>query len=109
MSFKKNLKIELFYNSMTLKELAEKTGITYGTLLAYTSTREVIPSLENAYLISKALNVSIEYLLTGEDIALETAYPKVYNSIKELLALPKSQVEIITDMIHELYSLNYLK
>lgn len=109
MSFNKNLKIEIFYNSTTLKDLAAETGINYGTILSYTSHKEITPSLNNAYLIAKALGVSIEYLITGEDSTLEKTYPKLYKTIKELMALPREEINNIAALIHELYSLNYLK
>lgn len=109
MSFKRNLKIELFYNGMTLKELAGKVGVSYGTMVNYTSSRELLPNIEKGYEIAKALGKSVEYLCTGEEPNLKNSHSAIYPYIKELLSLPKNEVSMITDLIHELYTIRYLK
>jgi len=67
MGFKENLKSELNYKGMLVKELAQKTGISKHTLDNYLNVREIIPTLDIAIKIAKALNVSVEYLATGEE------------------------------------------
>jgi transcriptional regulator with XRE-family HTH domain len=66
MGFKENLKSELAYKDMTVKELAAKTGISRHTLDNYLNIREHTPTLDAAVKIAKALGVSVEYLATGE-------------------------------------------
>jgi len=65
--FKENLKSELAYKGMLVKELAGKTGISRHTLDNYLNVREHIPTLDGAVKIAKALGVSVEFLATGEE------------------------------------------
>jgi transcriptional regulator with XRE-family HTH domain len=63
--FRKNLRGELDYRDMTVKELSAKTGIAKGTLDSYLGVRASIPPADIAVRIAQALNVSVEYLVTG--------------------------------------------
>jgi len=67
MGFKENLKSELIYKDMLVKELAAKTGISRHTLDNYLNVREHIPTLDVAVKIAQALGVSVEYLATGKE------------------------------------------
>jgi len=67
MGFRENLKSELAYKGMLVKELAQKTGISRHTLDNYLNVREHTPTLEASVKIAKALGVSVEYLATGQD------------------------------------------
>ncbi|MCL2209132.1 MAG: helix-turn-helix domain-containing protein [Treponema sp.] len=67
MGFKENLKSELAYKGMLVKELAQKSGISRHTLDNYLNVREHIPTMDAAVKIAKALEVSVEYLATGEE------------------------------------------
>jgi transcriptional regulator with XRE-family HTH domain len=68
MGFKENLKAELTYSGMLVKELSAKTGIKKHTLDNYLNTHNAIPSAEAAVSIARALGVSVEYLITGQEI-----------------------------------------
>jgi len=65
--FKENLRNELNFQNVTVKELSARTGIPIASLDCYLGTRATIPSVDAAYKIAQALQVSIEYLLTGEN------------------------------------------
>jgi transcriptional regulator with XRE-family HTH domain len=67
MGFKENLKSELAYKDMMIKELAAKTGISRHTLDNYFNIREHTPTLDAAVKIAHALGVSVEYLATGKE------------------------------------------
>jgi transcriptional regulator with XRE-family HTH domain len=67
MGFKENLKAELNYSGMLVKELAAKTGIKKHTIDNYLNTHNAIPSAKAAVSIAKALGVSVEYLITGQE------------------------------------------
>jgi transcriptional regulator with XRE-family HTH domain len=67
MGFRENLKSQLEYAGILVKELAEKSGIKKKTLDSYLGTRAYKPSAEAAVSIAKALGVSVEYLVTGTD------------------------------------------
>ena len=71
MSFKENLKSELTYQDMLVKELAEKTGISRHTLDNYLNVRERMPTADVAVKIAKALGVTVEYLVLGDDNNIE--------------------------------------
>ena len=66
MGFKENLKSELEYKGLLVKELAHKSGIKKQTLDNYLSTHNSIPNAEMAVKIAKALDTSVEFLITGE-------------------------------------------
>ena len=67
MGFRENLKSELIYKDMLVKELAAKAGISQHTLNNYLNVREHIPTLDIAVKIAQALGVSVEYLATGKE------------------------------------------
>ena len=67
MGFKENLKSELAYQDMLVKELAKTTGISRHTIDNYLNVRERIPTADVAVKIAQALGVSVEYLVTGEE------------------------------------------
>ena len=69
MGFKENLRSELDYNGMLVKELAEKSGIKKQTLDNYLSTHNAIPNAELAVKIAQALGTSVESLITGKEDA----------------------------------------
>ena len=64
-NFRENLRKELEYQDIIVKELSAKTGIPVATLDCYLGTRATVPSVEAAVKIAKALQVSVEYLVTG--------------------------------------------
>ncbi len=66
MGFKENLKSELAFQDMLVKELAIKTGISKRTLDNYLRDKHSDPTAENAVKIAHALGVSVEYLMTGD-------------------------------------------
>jgi transcriptional regulator with XRE-family HTH domain len=67
MGFRENLKSELDYSGMLVKELAAKSGVKKHSIDKYLSTRGQTPSVEIGVKLAKALGVSVEYLVTGED------------------------------------------
>lgn len=67
MGFRENLKEELNFSGMLVKELAAKTGLNKRTLDKYLRVNGSIPSADAAVKIARVLNVSVEYLVTGQD------------------------------------------
>jgi transcriptional regulator with XRE-family HTH domain len=84
MGFRENLKSELVYQGMLVKELARLSGISRHTLDNYLNVRGHIPSADIAVKIARALGVSVEYLVTGEETSREKA-----GLDREPLALPE--------------------
>ncbi len=66
-SFRENLRNKLDFQGLTVKELSAKTGIVKGTLDNYLGVRGSIPSADIAVRIAEALNVSVEFLVNGEE------------------------------------------
>ena len=58
-SFRENLRSELDFQGLTVKELSAKTGIIKGTLDNYLGVRASIPPADIAVKIAQALNVSV--------------------------------------------------
>jgi transcriptional regulator with XRE-family HTH domain len=67
MGFRENLKAELSFKGMLVKELAAASGVKITTLSSYLKENGSTPSAENAVLIARALGVSAEYLVTGAE------------------------------------------
>ena len=62
--FLERLKDELSYQSLTQKELAEKTGISVNTIRGWFS-KDLVPDVFNAVKVAQALGITVEYLVTG--------------------------------------------
>ncbi|MCL2232944.1 MAG: helix-turn-helix domain-containing protein [Treponema sp.] len=67
MGFRENLKSQLEYSGMLVKELAARSGVKKKTIDSYLSAHGYIPSAEIAVSIARALGVTVEYLVTGTD------------------------------------------
>ena len=65
MAFRDNLKSELDFQDIKVKELAAKSGISKRTIDQYLSSAAKMPSAENAVKIAQVLGVTVEYLVTG--------------------------------------------
>jgi transcriptional regulator with XRE-family HTH domain len=84
MGFKENLKVELNYKGMLVKELAASSGIKIVTLSSYLKENGSAPSAENAVLIARTLGVSVEYLVTGVESSREKAAVGPGNEFRQL-------------------------
>lgn len=52
---------------MLVKELADRSGVPKGTIDHYLAEKCTAPIAENAVKIARALGVTVEYLVTGEN------------------------------------------
>jgi transcriptional regulator with XRE-family HTH domain len=68
MGFRENLKSELQYSGIMVKELAVATGISRHTIDNYLNVRNCEPSADAAVKIARVLGVTVEYLVTGLEI-----------------------------------------
>lgn len=64
--FRDTLRSELDFQDIKVKELAVRTGISQRTLEGYLGARGSIPPADVAVKIAQVLNVSVEYLVTGD-------------------------------------------
>ena len=70
-SFRNNLKQELTFNGMLVKELAVAAGVQKRALDTYLLAENAsMPPADTAVRIAQALGVSVEYLVTGEEKAI---------------------------------------
>jgi transcriptional regulator with XRE-family HTH domain len=67
MCFRENLKAELTYSKMLVKELAAGAGLKKHTIDNYLSVRGRMPAADAAVKIARVLGVSVEYLVTGSE------------------------------------------
>ncbi|MGP1577448.1 MAG: helix-turn-helix domain-containing protein [Treponema sp.] len=68
MSFRDRLRKEIEYNDLLIKEISAQVGISNSTFLSYIDARGVLPNVETGVKIAKALGVSVDYLVTGEQV-----------------------------------------
>jgi transcriptional regulator with XRE-family HTH domain len=101
MTFRENLKSELSYKNIIVKELAVMTGISKSTLDNYLNVRGYIPSAEAAVKIASALGVTVEYLITGEDIPHVRAShgPEIKELILNFKQLNEDDRKLVKDII----------
>lgn len=106
MTFWDRVDEELNFQGKTKKELAILTGIKEHTLHKGFE-RKSSPSAESALKISKALNVSIEYLITGKTSEPETneqqrqiiLYKKYREFINQAEHLTEQQLKAIENLM----------
>lgn len=90
--FWNNVKQQLDTLGMTQKELAEKTGISIGTIRNQIC-REVIPDAVSAVKIARVLKTSVEYLVTGKD----THTKETAQAIDELKRLKHTLLKALSE------------
>lgn len=66
MGFRENLKDEISYQGIMIKELAAKSGVQAGSISNYLKENCSIPSADVAVKLATALNVTVEYLVNGK-------------------------------------------
>ena len=114
MSFRENLKDELSYQDITVKELSFKTGINKRTLDNYLRENESQPTVENAVKIAQALGVTTEYLVTGKQQINQSKSTsqtknqldlklckKYYSTIQKLNEMPDNTKNLLCKLISE--------
>ena len=107
-SFRENLRSELDFKGLTVKELSAKTGIIKGTLDNYLGVRASIPPADIAVKIADALDVSVEYLVTGksksnsENLSKNSSFTSEEKSLlKDLNSVPKEMQKTFKTLIHQ--------
>ena len=93
---------ELLYSKRTtMSELSKTTGINYGTIAAQ-RTRMNLPKADQIRTIASFLDVSVEYLLTGdnndvvEEVKVVLEDPKMMELVKYLTDNPEKLDSILT-------------
>jgi len=100
MGFRENLKLELGFNGMLVKELAAATGIPKRALDTYLLSKNAsMPPADTAVKIAHALGVSVEYLVTGEKTALPS---DIRLMVRNLQRLEKKNRKVVAVLINTL-------
>ena len=96
-NFRENLRTELDYAGLTVKELSAKTGIPKGTLDCYLGVRASIPPVDIAVKIASALGVTVEYLATGQETQKHDKFldQNIRSILNILSELNKKDIETI--------------
>lgn len=101
MNFWENVDEELKFRGMERKELGAKAGFPE-SYISKGIARKSCPSADLALRIAKVLNVSIEYLLTGEEPKKKNADQGIKPEIKQLISkmnhFSQRQAQVIFDM-----------
>lgn len=97
MGFKENLKTELSFQDMIVKELAEKSGVSKHTIDNYLTGHNSIPKADIAVKIANALNVSVEYLVTGKKTSQDYC-TKIRNLLTIIEELEDRDIDTLCDL-----------
>ncbi|MCL2793443.1 MAG: helix-turn-helix domain-containing protein [Spirochaetaceae bacterium] len=89
MGFRENLKAELDFSGILVKELAARSGVKKKTIDSYLSNKCYSPSAEAAVSIAKALGVSVEFLVTGIEAIKDIPPFSITEDIKEIVLVSR--------------------
>lgn len=103
MGFRENLKDELKYQDMRVKELAEKTGISKRAIDHYLAEKFTEPTAETAVKIARELGVSVEYLVTGKNSSVPDNFkPDILDLMHDINHLSEKDIEFVKEMVYRL-------
>ena len=116
MAFKENLKSELDYKNIKVKELAAETGISRRTIDQYLASAAKMPSAENAVKIAQVLGVSVEYLVNGTETTKSPSqketeqnqlrlYRKYHNLIEKMENFSEEKQTVVNNLVTDLEKL----
>ena len=101
LQFWNNVKDELDYKDMSQKELSASTDISYNTLQSWI-TKDRLPDAEDAVKIAKALNVSVEKLVTGQEDISKDLNKETNELLHDIRHLSDEDFRIAKTIIHRL-------
>jgi len=100
MGFRENLKQELNFSGMLVKELAAASGVHKRAIDTYLlSENASMPPADAAVRIAQTLGVSVEYLVTGDETSLPQDIRKI---IRLLLQLDPKDRKVVSVLINAL-------
>lgn len=110
MPFHENLKEAMHINNLTTKELAQKSGISEGTINNYLKTNGSIPPVDKALVLAKTLNVSVDFLVLGfqnqkileKNMKKDYRFHKYSEVLENLDLLSENERAPIINMISEM-------
>jgi transcriptional regulator with XRE-family HTH domain len=93
MGLKQNLRKELDFQDLTVKELSARANVAKGALEMYLGVRESMPPADVAVRIAKVLGITVEYLVNG----IESPQEKISLSINSPLYQLGQSLERLTE------------
>lgn len=97
-SFSDRVREEIEFMGISQKELAYKANVKKRALDMYLGNRESMPPADVAVRLAKALNVTVEYLVTGEN-ARNVPPPGTTTVIKDLEKIPAADRRVLETAI----------
>ena len=108
MAFWDNVAVELEYQGLTNKFLAEKVGFAASNITKGIQCKSS-PSADTAVKIAKILGVSVEYLVNGTDTSISSKiddnlirYHKYADFLDNIEALPEYERKSIIELVSKL-------
>jgi transcriptional regulator with XRE-family HTH domain len=103
--FRKILRDELDYQGLTVKELAAKASVAKGAIDTYLGKQASMPPADVAVRIAAALDVTVEYLVKGQEESRETPAFFISNPQK------RSLLRVFDDLMPEdqRFALDFIK
>jgi transcriptional regulator with XRE-family HTH domain len=94
MGFRENLKSELEYNGMLVKELAALSGVQKRAIDNYLRTIDAaIPAADAAVKIAHALGVTVEFLVMGEEQQIPQEIRKITRNLYKVSMRDRKLIE----------------
>ena len=105
MKFNEVLREEIDFRGIVVKNFAKQIDVPYRTLIGYLSKEQNNPNVEYLYKIAKGLNVTMEYLLTGDEKENYKSHSDVI--ISKLVSLPPPLYKQVFSLINVLYEMTF--
>lgn len=99
-TFSDRLREEIDYLGLTRKELAYKANIKIRALDMYIGSQGSMPPADVAVRLAKALNVTVEYLVTGEKTKSNNVNLESSQIQKDLNKIPEPTRQFLEKAIH---------
>jgi len=100
MGFRENLKQELNFNDMLVKELAAAAGVHKRAIDTYLlSENASMPPADVAVRIAQTLGVSVEYLVTGNESSLPRDIRKIIRLLLQLDPIDRKVVSVLVSAL----------
>ncbi|MBQ5451154.1 MAG: helix-turn-helix transcriptional regulator [Treponema sp.] len=101
LDFWNNVKEELDYKLLSQKELAAKTKISYNTIQSWI-TKDRLPDASDSVKIAKVLDVSVEYLVTGQENTKKQTSAELNELLHDIRHLSADDLQIVRIVVHRL-------
>jgi transcriptional regulator with XRE-family HTH domain len=102
MGFRENLKSELEYNDMRIKELAALSGVQKRAIDNYLrNTNTAMPAADAAVKIANALGVTVEFLVMGDEQQTPPEIRKITRNLYKVSVRDRKLIEDLLDSMVE--------